>query len=197
MANARPSTEPVTLRTKFGGGYDTAQVDELITKLHGEIGQLTGEVNRLSNDLKISREETAKMRAMGERLSSQENAIKDALITAQRAAEEVNKYAQDQAEAIVEEARQKAEEAAKSYETRINDLRWELERLKIERDRFVREFRSMLENHMRQLADETQPEHPTVVDSAVIEGPAPAPAPVAQPPATEPTMVAAEDFISG
>jgi cell division initiation protein len=196
MANARPSSEPVTLRTKFGGGYDTAQVDELISKLHGEIGQLTGEVNRLSNELKASREETAKMRAMSERLASQESAIKDALITAQRAAEEVNRYAQDQADAIVEEARHKAEEAAKSYETRINDLRWELERLKIERDRFVREFRAMLENHLRELSNDTQPEHPTVVNSAVIEAPAPAPAPITEP-ATEPTMVGAEDFISG
>jgi len=73
----------------------------------------------------------------------------------QKAAEEGKAAAQREADAIVAQAHRTAEEAQQQYQGKINDLRWELERTRMDRQKFVNEFRASLEGYLRGLSEES------------------------------------------
>jgi cell division initiation protein len=72
----------------------------------------------------------------------------------QKAAEEAKASAQREADAIIAQAHRTAEETQQQYQGKINDLRWELERTRMDRQKFVNEFRSTLEGYLRGLTEE-------------------------------------------
>ncbi len=136
--------ERVQLRKRFRG-YETSAVDKL----------LKGAADSLQNSLIENvalREEVERQRQELDRTRAQEDTLKDALLLAQKAADETRAAAQRHAESIMEEARQAASTERHSLQRQTDDLRWDLERLRTERERFEADFRSMLDRYQRDLS---------------------------------------------
>ncbi|MEA2552951.1 MAG: cell division initiation protein [Fimbriimonadaceae bacterium] len=141
--------ETSTLKTSLKG-YDRDQVNDLLGKARAEIAGLLSE-------LKSSREEIERQKQIIEALTAQENMVKEALIVAQRTSDEIRGNAHREADAVIAQAHRNAEEAQRQTQSKINDLRWEHERARMDRQRFVTDFRNMLEGYLRGLAEESVP----------------------------------------
>lgn len=146
--------ERADLRPTFRG-YDRSQVQALLQRSAKEMATLRSELDQLNNEMSKLRQELDGYRG-------QENLLKEALILAQRTADETRASAHKEADLIVEEARQKATETESQMQTKINDLRWEIERLRLDKQKFLNQFRGMLEAQLRDIAE--------VGGFAVVEG---------------------------
>ncbi len=131
---------------KSMSGYDRSQVQALLQRAAKEMSLLRGEVESLQS-------ENAKLTRELETHRSQENTLKEALILAQRTADDTRASAHKEADLIVEEARQKSGEIEQQNQSKINDLRWELERLRLEKQKFLSQFRALLEAQLRDVAE--------------------------------------------
>ena len=128
-------------------GYECAQVDVLLNRVKKEMADLMAE-------LKNSNDEVARQKHIINSLIGQENTVKDTLLVAQRAAEEVRANAHREADAVIAQAHRTAEETQRQYQAKINDLRWELERLRMDKQKFASDFRNTLEGYLRTLTDD-------------------------------------------
>jgi cell division initiation protein len=138
--------ENVALPRAFRG-YEAKSVNTLLAKAADEIAALL-------NELKAAREECEALRTELDGYRSQEGTLKEALVLAQKAADETRALAHRQADQIVEDARRQANELQRDLQTRINDLRFELERLGLEKHRFLNQLRSQLEEQLSSVVSE-------------------------------------------
>lgn len=128
-------------------GYDCSQVDVLLNRVKKEMADML-------NELKASNEEITRQKHVINSFMGQENTVKDTLLVAQRAAEEVRSNAHREADAVVAQAHRTAEETQRQYQAKINDLRWELERLRMDRQKFATDFRNTLEGYLRTISED-------------------------------------------
>lgn len=92
--------------------------------------------------------------------------IRDSIVAAQRAAELTREEARQEASRIVDHAKSDAAKVESAAQQRLNDLRWELERVQQERKRLVANYRAQVEESLRVVdtqADIIVPEGPAVV----------------------------------
>jgi len=136
--------ERVQLKKSFRG-YETSAVDKLIKGSTESLQSLLIENAGL-------REEVERQRQELDRTRLQENTLKDALLLAQKAADETRAAAHRHAENIIEEARQAALAERIAMQQQVSELRWDFERLRTERKRFEDEFKGMLERYQRDIA---------------------------------------------
>ncbi len=136
-------------------GYDRTDVDTLLDRAAQEMTTLKNELEQAVAAIQMQHEEL-------EAFHSQEHTLKEALMLASRASDEVRGNAQREAGAILDAARKRSKTLEEEAQTRLNDLRWEIEKMQLEKQRFVGNFRAMLEEHLRELSD-----HYTF---AVVEG---------------------------
>jgi cell division initiation protein len=137
--------ERVDLKKSFRG-FERTQVQTLLQRAAQEMAALRKEADTL-------RDERAKLARELETYRGQEDTLKEALILAQRTADETRASARTEADLIIEAARQKAAEAESALHTKVNDLRWELERLRLDRQKFLSSYRGMLETQLRDIAE--------------------------------------------
>ena len=135
--------ERVQLKKSFRG-YETSAVDQLIKGTTESLQSLLIENAGL-------REEVERQRQELDRTRLQENTLKDALLLAQKAADETRAAAHRHAENIIEEARQAALAERISMQQQVSELRWDMERIRTERRRFEDEFKGMLERYQRDI----------------------------------------------
>ena len=135
--------ERVQLKKSFRG-YETSAVDQLIKGTTDSLQSLLIENAGL-------REEVERQRQELDRTRLQENTLKDALLLAQKAADETRAAAHRHAENIIEEARQAALAERISMQQQVSELRWDMERIRTERRRFEDEFKGMLERYQRDI----------------------------------------------
>ncbi|MDR3691480.1 MAG: DivIVA domain-containing protein [Fimbriimonas sp.] len=136
--------ERAKLRKSFRG-YDKVQVETLLAGAADSLKQLLVDNATL-------REQVERQYQDLERTKLAENTLKDALILAQKAADETRAAAHQHAEAILEEARQSALAERVAVQQQMSEMRWDMERLKGEKKRFEEEFRSILERYQRDLS---------------------------------------------
>ena len=136
--------ERVQLKKSFRG-YETSAVDKLIKGSTESLQSLLIENAGL-------REEVERQRQELDRTRLQENTLKDALLLAQKAADETRAAAHRHAENIIEEARQAALAERIAMQQQVSELRWDFERLRTERKRFEDEFKGRLERYQRDIA---------------------------------------------
>jgi len=136
--------ERAQLKKSFRG-YETSTVDQLIRGATESLQSLLIENASL-------REEGDRQRQELERTRLQENTLRDALLLAQKAADDTRAAAQRQGENILEEARQAALAERIAVQQQVSELRWDIERLRSERQRFESDFKSMLDRYQRDLS---------------------------------------------
>ena len=136
---------PVDLeRTRFRKilrGYDPEEVDELISRVSAELETLLRELRAAQDDHERCQFEL-------ETFKTQEQTLRDALFLANKMAEETKLAAQHEAELILEETRGTADKLHSELHGKISDLRWELEKLRLEKQKFLSRFGSMLEEFL-------------------------------------------------
>lgn len=127
-------------------GYDQHQVDALLKQDADQIGALKAQLQFKENELE-------KLRAELEALKGRESRLGDTLMLAQRTADEVIAAAHQESARLLEEGKKKAEEAGKDAKSTIENLKWDVERLRLEKQNFINSFRTLLEGHLRELAE--------------------------------------------
>jgi len=127
-------------------GYDRTQVQDLMNRAAKEMASLRSELDE-------AKSENLRMKQELDSLRAQENTLKETLILAQRTADDTRASAHKEADLITEQARQKAVESESQLQTRINDLRWELERLRLDKQKFLNTYRGMLEAQLRDIVE--------------------------------------------
>jgi cell division initiation protein len=137
--------ERAQLRTRFRG-FDRDQVQALLQRSAKEMSSLRGDMDALAS-------ENAKLQQEVQSFRAQENTLKEALILAQKTADETRASAHKEAELILDQSRHKASDAESQMQTRINDLRFELEQMRLEKQKFLSNYRAILEAQLRDIAE--------------------------------------------
>ncbi len=125
-------------------GYARKDVDTLLVGAAASMQQALVDNDRLRQDVEQLRSEV-------ERTRLTETTLRDTLVLAQKASDDVRNASQKQAEAMIEEGRQASITERALAQQHLSELRWEIEKLKIEKNRFAEEFRSMLARYERDL----------------------------------------------
>ena len=146
------------------GGYKPEEVNVLVDRAAQALEEMAGENEEL-------RAQVLRLRGELDQMRGEERLVKDAIVSAQRAAELLRADAGREADLIREEARQQARAERGQAQKEADGLRDEVERLRTMRKRFAAEQRAMLEKALRELADL----------ESVPAAPVPAAAPVASP----------------
>ncbi len=127
-------------------GYDTHQVDALLKQEADQIGALKAQLQFKENELE-------KLKAELESLKGRESKLGDTLMLAQRTADEVIAAAHQEGARVIEANKAKVEEAGKESKATLESLKWDVERLRLEKQNFINSFRGLLEGHLRELAE--------------------------------------------
>lgn len=135
--------QKANLTTSFRG-YDKREVDELLK------GAAKAWERVLEENVRM-RQELESLRSESDMLRREEKFVHEALVTAQRTADEIRASAQKHAELLVEEAKQMAQAEKNSVRETVDELKWEIERLRQNRKRFADDYKMLLERHMRDL----------------------------------------------
>ncbi|HEY0866622.1 MAG TPA: DivIVA domain-containing protein [Fimbriimonas sp.] len=144
---------------KSAVGYDRKSVDDLLEKAAQSLSASIDENAALHTQL-------GRLHEQLDRFKAEESLMREALVLAQKTADETRAAAHREADLIREAARQQAGENLQDLRRQADDLRWEIERLRLERTRFRDEFRSVLERYGREL--EATPQALSVVEAQVV-----------------------------
>ena len=147
-------------------GYDIVEVHKLLQKAAQEIATLNYEIRQL-------KVENDKLNPLQEQAST----LTDVIVMAQKTADEKTAKAQREADKIVMAARREADhllseahencqEIEKQHKARMNDMKWQIERTAVEKDKIVNTYRNFLTEQLNSI-DNTARKYVTL---AVIEG---------------------------
>lgn len=159
--------------TRFKG-YDTDEVRALLETIAKDFEELTRQNIQLSERLKIAEERLNHYRLI-------EKTLQDAVITIQNTLEEKRKVAQQEAEAIITDARQKAADEMMGSREHVAELRAEIHMLENQKMQFFARFRNLLRTQAQILEAMMEAE-----EKEMPPRPADAPAPQ-KTPATDPS----------
>lgn len=137
-------------------GYDPTAVNLVITQAEHTIHQLDIENSQLRND-------NDRLQAEVNRYRQMENSLRDAIMIAQRAADETRTNAHKEADLIIESAKQKAKEDQHQYAAELQTILTEIESLKKDKERFIRQFKALLNEHLKELGQDA------AITSAVVQ----------------------------
>jgi cell division initiation protein len=139
---------PVDLQTrefrKALRGYDMHDVDEYFDRV-------TAEFERLFRANVQQRDEIDNLKQRIEEYRQMEATLRDTLMVAQEASQQLKAAAQREAEAIIKEAQEKARRSAEDVEDRIRLKKHVLEELAQREELFKIRFRALLESYLATL----------------------------------------------
>jgi len=159
-------------------GYAQAEVDDFLGKVADAYGKALEQNERLRQELE------AAGRALGQYRNA-EDTIKNALVLAEKTAEQARGRAQEQASLLVREAEHQARELAAAARRELDEIAREVQDLRRERSRFEAEFRALLETYLYLLSSRSG--QPAARDLRSPAASPPADAPVAEEPCVSPT----------
>jgi cell division initiation protein len=125
-------------------GYSREVVDDLLRSSSLELERLLNEQRQMRGEMDRLKEELQGYRGM-------ESALKDALLVAQKAADETRMNAHKEAELILASARQQSYEEQHVLASEVKSLMHQVDSLQKEKERFERQFRTLLQDHLREL----------------------------------------------
>ncbi|HZO87375.1 MAG TPA: DivIVA domain-containing protein [Chthonomonadaceae bacterium] len=118
-------------------GYSVAEVDEFKRQAAAALEHALAECAALRERMSSMERELGQFRTM-------EATLRDALVLAQKAADETRAAAHSQAEARLQEAQARAQELEARMQARVAELNTRIEALRQERRRLVRDLRAQL-----------------------------------------------------
>ena len=142
-------------------GYERGMVRAVLSKAATEIATLLTE-------MKDYKAENERLRLEVEGFRAQEHTLREALLLAQRAADDTRTSAHKEAGLILEDARSKAVDLKRQAEDELCETKQEIARLAQTRRRMEREIRNLLEGYLAEITAES-PEITSAEPKLVIE----------------------------
>ena len=118
-------------------GYDPVEVDEFLDRVADSLQAYAERCVELERELERLKEQIREYKGM-------RDSLQEALLMAQKSADERVKAAEKQAEAIVAEAHAQAERLLKEAEDHSNVIKEEMSRLQRSKQDFIAEFRALI-----------------------------------------------------
>ena len=118
-------------------GYNPVEVDEFLDRVADSLQAYAERCVELERELERLKEQIREYKGM-------RDSLQEALLMAQKSADERVKAAEKQAEAIVAEARAQAERLLKEAEDHSNAIKEEMSRLQRSKQDFIAEFRALI-----------------------------------------------------
>lgn len=146
---------PLDVRKKKGDfrkgirGYETAEVDGFLDLVAERLDELVRENGTL-------RDRSAQLTEAVDAFRTREQALNDALVSAQQLREEIRTQAQREADLLVREAKAEVKRLINGSKREIERQRSIVEKVESQRDRFLRTYRGFLEGYLEELAREEE-----------------------------------------
>lgn len=141
------------------------EVDEFLDHVAGSLQAYVQKIKDQEQELVQKREKLAQFEGIRE-------SIQEALVMAQRTAEERVQGARIQADSIVSEARGKVDRMVRDAEDEMESLKFEMGRLRSARRQYIEEFRALLQR-FDALIDESAEEAAAPSQESLAREPAP------------------------
>jgi cell division initiation protein len=125
-------------------GFDVQQVESFLALVAAELESVAREVQGLREELGRKEDELAGLRA-------RDHALQDALIAAQKAADDIRDAARKEAEITLSGAELQAEKIVQSAHQRYLQIVNELGEMKRQRTQYESGLRSLIEGHLKLL----------------------------------------------
>ena len=103
MITAQDIREKTFEKSKFGGGYDMAQVDEFLEEVADDLTNAQKENSVLRSKMKVLVEKIEEYR-------SNESALNQSILSAQKLAQQIEAEAREKADALISDAQKQADE---------------------------------------------------------------------------------------
>ena len=142
-------------------GYDEEEVQAFLEVLAEEF-------ERLNREAIVLREQQSSLQTEVDHFRNMEQTLKEMLLTAQQAAEEVKENGRKEARLIVKESEIRGNRAIEKARAHVHTIRAEIVDLKNQRDMFVAKFQALVQAQDDFLA-QLQFTDPDVVQEAVTE----------------------------
>lgn len=139
-------------------GLRAADVDMALIASEGQRNALQDEFDSVSAELELLKRDVAEREALEVELRAE-------FVRARQTLEEERRALEEERRMVIEAAQEHGEDVFRRAQRRVSEEGWELHRAKIERQRFLEAFRSLLLRYMEEidrLAAESAP-------SAVVE----------------------------
>jgi cell division initiation protein len=127
-------------------GYDTNAVDAMLKTASAELDAVRRELQELRQRHEIEKKELELFR-------SKESTLADALILAQKTADETRAAAHKEGELIIEHAKRQADDVRRAAKDEMADLERKIEQRMQDKKSFEARFRSLLNDYLRSLDD--------------------------------------------
>ncbi len=125
-------------------GFDRREVQSFLDLVSQQVGELVRENTELKVAMRRAEHEIEAHR-------DRETTLREAMLTAQRAIEEIREQARKEAELVVSEAEVRAEKIVHNAHGRVTKILEEVAELKRQRARAIEELRGILQTHVRLL----------------------------------------------
>lgn len=123
-------------------GYDTREVHHFLEMVASQIAELNRDVSEL-------RGEVARKNREVDELRNRESSLRDAMLTAQRALDDLRETAQKEARLVLHEAELRSEKILQNAHARAMQIQQEISDLRRQRVRFLEELRGVVKTHER------------------------------------------------
>ncbi|NLI59961.1 MAG: DivIVA domain-containing protein [Clostridiales bacterium] len=133
--------------TRSFRGYDEDEVDLFLDEIVEEFEGLYKENIELKDRLSMLADQISNYKTM-------ENTLKETLVTAQRAANEVSESAQKKSELIISEAEDKARRIIQGANTKVSEIKREFDEYRKQVQVFKARFKNLLETQLELLDQE-------------------------------------------
>ncbi len=142
-------------------GYDRREVQGFLDVVAQRLGELARENSELKADVRRFQHELEEHR-------DRETTLREAMLTAQRAIEDIREQARKEAELLISEAEVRADKIVYNAHTRVTKILEEVGELKRQRVRAIEELRGILNTHTRLLELQEQTGEREPVDATVM-----------------------------
>lgn len=146
---------PLDVRKKKGDfrkglrGYETADVDAFLELVSDRLEELVRENATL-------RERATQLTETLDGFRTREQAMNEALVSAQQLREEIRTQAQREADLVMREARTEGDRLLEEARQEVERQRGAAEKVQRQRDRFLRTYRAFLEGQLEELTREEE-----------------------------------------
>jgi cell division initiation protein len=143
-------------RLRFPRGYDPKEVESFLSSVADFVSGLLKEKDDLARDLAERNRQLSEHR-------DREKTLKNTLVSAQKAVEQMKANAEKEAKLLVSEAEVKAERILNNAHSRLAQIHEDIAELKRQRTQFEIKLRSTIETYLKML-DMQQEEEAGVAD---------------------------------
>ncbi|OGQ84969.1 MAG: hypothetical protein A2289_12480 [Deltaproteobacteria bacterium RIFOXYA12_FULL_58_15] len=141
-------------------GFDSREVQAFLDLMAAQMGEMSRDNKELRNDVR-------RLERQLEEHKNREETLRQAMLTAQRAIDEIRDQAKKEAQIIVTEAEVRAEKILHNAHSRVIKVTDEVNDLRRQRVRAIEDLRGILNTHTKLLETYDAKEHENEVEGTV------------------------------